>query len=50
VLGTTIVLQTGSRLAGDASHSLTSGLAILWSGAVALAGIIGFVFAKVSKN
>lgn len=50
VLGTTIVLQTGSRLAGDPSHSLVSGLAILWSGAVALAGIIGFVYAKVSRN
>ena len=50
VLATTLILQTGSRLAGDPSHSLTSGLVILWCGAVALAGAIGFFYAKISKN
>ncbi len=50
VLATTLVIQTGSRLAGDSATAVSSGVIILWSGTIALAGIIGFLFAKVSRN
>ncbi len=50
VLATTLVLQTGSRLATDASYTLATGLIILWLSIIALAGILGYFYAKVTRN
>lgn len=50
VLASILIIQTGSRFAADLDHSVAAGIAMLWSGNVALAGYIGHLFAKVSRN
>jgi len=50
VLGGTLVLQTGARLATDDNRSLTLGIAVLWMSVAGVAGAIAYLYVRLSRN
>lgn len=47
---TVIIIYTGTNLAGNSDFPLAMGLAILWSGNVALAIVIGVTYCRLARN
>lgn len=47
VMGSLVLTYTGKRIAGDAGETWMLGLGVLWSGNVVLAGVLGWIFAKL---